>query len=286
MAQIDWHSGYSGGFRLSMKDYKDDLIIEREHYITDEPTRMDHLIIKKNRSVVIDNSIGRAFRTYNVIEYKNPTAALNIDVVWKAIGYAALYKGYGKTVDAIPAKELTVTILRSAKPVKLFKDLMSEGYEVNETDSGVYMLAGFIDMPVQVVVIKELKDAVFRPLRIMIPGADEGEIRAFMHEVLEFENPEDLNNASAVLNVSSEANETTFTRIRRDGDMGEAMRRVMKDDLEKERSEGEQCGEQNAKAMDIKNLMSNMKWTIEQAMDALSIPPEQRSMYAGLIKGV
>ena len=212
LTQIDWHSGFSGGLRLSLREYKNDLSIDREHYITDEPTRMDHLIIKKNKNVIVDNSIGRAFRGHNIIEYKNPNAALNIDVVWKTIGYAGLYKGYGKTVNDIPAKELTVTILRSAKPVKLFRDLKSEGYTVSETATGVYLLSGFIDMPIQVVVMKELKDIVFLPLRIMVPNADEGDIRAFITEALTFGTPEDLNNARAVLNISSESNEQTLNR--------------------------------------------------------------------------
>lgn len=57
--------------------------------------------------------------------------------------------------------------------------------------------------------------------------------------------------------------------------MGEAMRRIMKDDLEKERTE--------TKVLDIKNLMKNLQMSIEQAMDALSIPSDQRSMYTNLV---
>ena len=53
--------------------------------------------------------------------------------------------------------------------------------------------------------------------------------------------------------------------------------------LDEVENKGVQRGEQNAKVIDIKNLMANMKWTIEQAMDALSIPSDQRSMYAGMV---
>ena len=35
----------------------------------------------------------------------------------------------------------------------------------------------------------------------------------------------------------------------------------------------------------IINLMDSMKWTVEQTMEAMKIPPEQRSMYEGLVKG-
>ena len=276
MAQIDWHSGFDGGFHLSLRAYRDSLSIESRHQVTREPTEIDELVIKKKPGVVVDNSIGRAFRQFNVIEYKSPDAELNIDVVWKAIGYAGLYKGYGGTVNAIPYEELTVTVLRSRKPVKLFQYLMAkDGYSVTETDPGIYRINGMIDMVVQVVVIKALKDSVFLPLRIMVRDADEEEIKAFLREALTYDVPEDQNNARAVLNISSEANEETFEKIRRDDEMGEAMRRVMKDDLEQEK--------QQTLVDAITNLMNNMKWNIEQAMDALSIPTAERSMYAGLV---
>ena len=113
----------------------------------------------------------------------------------------------------------------------------------------------------------------------MVKDADEDEIKAFLRKSLTYEIPEDQNNARAVLNVSSEANEETFEKIRRDEDMGEALRRVMKDDL----AESEQRGEQNAMVQAIKNVMDKLKYTVEQAMDLLDVPSDQRSMYAGLV---
>ena len=114
---------------------------------------------------------------------------------------------------------------------------------------------------------------------IMVKDADEDEIRAFLRKSLTYEIPEDQNDARAVLNVSSEANEYTFAKLRRDEDIGEALRRVMKDDL----AESEQRGEQNAKVIDIKKVMEKLKYTVEQAMDFLDIPSDQRSMYAGMV---
>ena len=40
---------------------------------------------------------------------------------------------------------------------------------------------------------------------------------------------------------------------------------------------------QETNAMNLKNIMNNLKLTIEQAMDALNIPPSQRELYAGLV---
>ena len=42
--------------------------------------------------------------------------------------------------------------------------------------------------------------------------------------------------------------------------------------------------EQETTVLSIRNLMKNLKLTVEQAMDALSIPQTQRETYAGLIK--
>ena len=42
--------------------------------------------------------------------------------------------------------------------------------------------------------------------------------------------------------------------------------------------------EQETTVLSIRNLMKNLKLTVEQAMDALSIPQTQWETYAGLIK--
>ena len=47
--------------------------------------------------------------------------------------------------------------------------------------------------------------------------------------------------------------------------------------------ENQEIGEQNALVQSIRNLTETTKWSIEQAMDALKIPTEERSMYAGMV---
>ena len=46
---------------------------------------------------------------------------------------------------------------------------------------------------------------------------------------------------------------------------------------------GEKRGQQNARVLDIKNLMKNLQLTLGQAMDALSIPTDQRATLAGMV---
>ena len=42
-------------------------------------------------------------------------------------------------------------------------------------------------------------------------------------------------------------------------------------------------GRSDARADDLRSLMINLKLTVEQAMDAISIPENKRSYYKGLV---
>ena len=57
--------------------------------------------------------------------------------------------------------------------------------------------------------------------------------------------------------------------------MSEALKRVFKDEFERERLEGKDEGILSS----LKNLMSNMNLTLQQAMDALGIPAADRPKY-------
>ena len=45
------------------------------------------------------------------------------------------------------------------------------------------------------------------------------------------------------------------------------------------RAEGRAEGKENAMLASIRNLMDSMKWTAEQAMDALKLPVDDRAKY-------
>ncbi len=104
--------------------------LKPEYNLSKEPIRIDLLIIKKEESAgQIKNEIGHIMRTYNVIEYKSPEDALTIDDFYKTVGYACFYKGYGGHVNAVPINELTISIFRETKPVKMFLTLQKHGHK-------------------------------------------------------------------------------------------------------------------------------------------------------------
>ena len=111
--------------------------------------------------------------------------------------------------------------------------------------------------------------------------------------------PADKHNVDAVLQVSIFANENVYNEIRRDSGMCDALRKLMKDESADALAEAEEKGMEKglekgmekglekgvAKGIDhailssVRNLMDTMKWTAEQAMDAIKIPSDERSKY-------
>ena len=240
--RLDWHSGFEGGLRYSLRNYADDIEIEREHLLSKEPLRIDFLVVKKNEQVVIDNDIGRSFKKYNLIEYKNPDDALNVDVLWKCIGYAGIYKNLGNTVDAIKADEITITICRSRKPLSLFKQLEKSGFVVSKLYPGIYQISGIVVIPIMVAVLSELHDKELNALKIMTSNADETDVRSFIEEASKLKRSGDKSNADAVLQISANVNRTIFEKIRGEEDMCEALRELMADDLKQAEKHGLEQG--------------------------------------------
>ncbi|MBQ7506190.1 MAG: hypothetical protein IJT05_02590 [Lachnospiraceae bacterium] len=265
-AQIDWHSGFAGGLALSFRKYRADIEIEREHTLSNEPLRIDFMVIKKDRDFVIDNSVGRMFRKYNIIEYKNPSDALNIDVVWKCIGYAAIYKSLGAKVNEIPDSELTISIFRNARPRNLLQMLEEEGRSVDNPYPGIYRINGLSILPLQIVVPTELEEDDFRALRIMMPNADIDSVRAFLKEANGYTEKSDRLDADAVLNVSNQSNIPLFKEIKEDPTMFDSLRELMSEEFE----EAENRGREQEKNSLIENMLRSGK------------TPEEISTFTGI----
>ena len=238
--QIDWHSGFAGGLELVFRDYKDQLSIEREHSLSKQPLRIDFLLLKLNPGIIIDNAIGRLFKTHNIIEYKNPYDELNIDTLWRVIGYASLYKGLSHKNNKIPSTELTIIVFRHSKPTALLSQLEKDGFNVTNPSNGIYSVQGIISIPLYIIITKELQEDIFKVLRIMSKDADIDDIKAFITEASKYTFPGDKDNANAVLQVSSMANEKLFEEMKGENEnmMNEALRRIMADDLKQAKEEG------------------------------------------------
>ncbi len=274
MTKNDWHSAFCGATEIELNKNKDDLVYEREHPLSKRPFKMDMLIIKKNKGAVIENEIGRIFRQHNIVEFKGSGDSLNIDTYYKALAYACLYKILGKHVNEIPARELTVTLIREAYPRELFDVLKELDIEARESFPGIYYLSGTVLFPTQIIVTKRLSEK-HSGFRILSKNADEKDVMHFLKEARPAKEQGEKENIDAVLQVSINANRELYDRIKEDKAMSDALKELMADVIEEEKKETIiDC---------IKKLMKNKKYTAKEAMSALGISLKDQKNYMTLL---
>ena len=68
MARTSWHPAFVQAIENELEESRNALTFEAEHQLTSEPLKIDVLIIKKKKNVVIKKNIGQIFRLYNVVE--------------------------------------------------------------------------------------------------------------------------------------------------------------------------------------------------------------------------
>ena len=237
MDKIHWHPGFQGATEWELKANKKDLTFEYDHPLSKEPLKMDALIIKKDPAVIIQNDIGKLFKPHNVVEYKGVGDALNIDVIYKALAYACLYKSFGDHVNEIPAEDVTITIMRAEYPKDLFDVLESSGIHMEEKYPGIYYLTGRIQFETQIVVFSRL-DKTHPAYRILRPGAAEEDIKQFLTVARLAVEPWEIQDIKALLEVSVASNRETYKKIKKEEQaVGEALQELMQEDIAKERAE-------------------------------------------------
>jgi hypothetical protein len=287
--KIYWHSGFQGAVELEFRANKGDLEFDREHYLSKEPIRMDLLIIKVVNGARILNEIGHIFKRYNVFEYKSPDDGITIDDLFKTIGYACLYKGLGETVDAVPATELTVSLLREKKPIEFFNAVRRIGGIIEEGFPGIYYIKGISMIDTQLVIFEELDEKTHSSLRVLSKTLNVNDARIFLKNTEDINNPGDRDNMNAVLEVSILANRDIYQWLKREEfGMCEALKDLMKDEIDEAVTEAvtqavtendkKNAAETEKKVISlIEALMSSSHIDADKAMELLQIPTDERT---------
>ena len=103
--------------------------------------------------------------------------------------------------------------------------------------------------PVQIVVVKELNSTLHSGLRVLSDSADREDVETFLQNSVKTSEPWESEDIDAVLQASVSANKELYEDIRRDSGMCQALRELMKDEIDKE-IEGAEAGI-------IKNMYNN-----------------------------
>ena len=134
---IAWHPAFVEAMQMELDDYKDALEFHPEFQLTAEPLRIDCVVIKKARGVVIEKNIAAIFRDVNLIEYKSTDDYISIEDYYKVYAYAYLYASF----ERVPITNLTITFIESHYPRNLLAHLEKVlNYQIEETYPGIYSI--------------------------------------------------------------------------------------------------------------------------------------------------
>ena len=102
-----WHSAFTSSIKYELEGYTDKLDIETEHQLSKEALRIDMLVIKKDKNLMVEKNIGKIFKEHNIVEYKSPSDYLSADDYNKVKGYAYLYSSF----ESISPNQITITFI-------------------------------------------------------------------------------------------------------------------------------------------------------------------------------
>ena len=136
---------------------------------------------------------------------------------------------------------------------------------------------GIVGIPMQVIVTSELDRSLHSSLRVLTRRLSEDDAEAFVRMAEAFTSPGDRRNADAVLQLSIAANREVYEDLRRrDPEMCEALRELMKDEIQQERQEAADI----ALIAVIRNVMKSFGVDATKAMDSMGISPADQLRYA------
>lgn len=275
----DWHAGFEALLRIETHKYEDKVHIITEEEIGVIPPRTDFVIMVEDEELVFDKAIFKMFRKINILEYKNPYDSLNERVIRKVCGYANLYIGVAEHEGDRPSDQVTITIFRAAKNPELFAKMEQEGTLVRDDVPGIYHVNSIVDLPFQIIITGELEGDEYAAYRALTDRATEVDVERIIQEIGKEKDDTLKEYYGVLIKLIIEKNPQFIEVVRRDSAMEDVLMEIVKEKVDEKVNEKEQ----ETKSLDISSLMTNLKLTLEQAMDALNIPPSQREIYAGLV---
>lgn len=224
--EIQWHPPYIAAMNLELEEDRDNLVFIPEYTLNTGTLKID-LFMENTGCDSVKNEIGEIFRRYNVIEYKSPNDMLGIDAFIKAQGYACLFKAYGERADSRKMDDITVSLIRQAKPDKLFLYFKEHGVKVENPHKGIYYIIGMVLFPTQIIVTRELDSEKHRWLCSLSGQLAEQDLRRLLTRISCLEGKMEKEYADSVLEAALKANRELAEKLRSDDNMSKTLMEIM-----------------------------------------------------------
>lgn len=263
-----WHPAFVSAMKLELIEDATYLNYTSEYNLNTKPLQMDMLIVKKEKDVEIKNEIGKIFREHNIIEYKSPDDTMNLNTYMKVIAYACLYKAYENHVDDVKLDEITITMVREKKPVKLLHWFEKNGYQIQEVYKGIYYITKENRFLTQVIVSKQLSKENQKWLTLLSRNFDEADVERVVAQMETLTGESEKRHGDSVLQVVMKENEKLFRQLKEEGkEMCEALREL----FEPEMKEAVAGAEKSSKINLIRNAL-NLGSSAEDISRVMGIP--------------
>jgi hypothetical protein len=139
-APTPYHNAAFSVFSYLLRKYAErgDVELIGQCELSRGPLKIDIVIIKKNSDVELEPAWSKAFRRYNLVEYKSPVdKAPTLAVFDKLMGYTRLYASQNE----VKVCDMTATLVCAREPRKLFKALKEDyGYKILRAGNGIYYI--------------------------------------------------------------------------------------------------------------------------------------------------
>ncbi len=226
MANTKWHPAFCAAMRLELKDSQM-LQSADDFHLSEEPLKVNLLIIHKPSDVKIDNPIGGFFGGHNLLEYKSPIDHdFNEYGMFQALSYAYYY------CDRYKTKDITLSLVVSKSHFNLLKWLDKQGIKYSKRHDGIYTLEGIGFLKkVQVVVTEEIDSDLFMWLSALTDKLTESKVKDVVKSANSFTENSNRHLAEAVIQVLLSANEAVFERVKGEIDM--TLMEFMKPEVDK-----------------------------------------------------
>ena len=146
------------------------------------------------------------------------------------------------------------------------------GTLVRSETPGIYRVVGIMDLPLQIVIISELRGEEYAAYRALTDRADALDVERIIEESGKERDDTLKEHYRVFIRLVIEKKTQFIEVIRRDSAMEDILMEIVKDRVDERISTAEMVKEQETTVIHIRDIMDSFGVTIEKAMDSLKIP--------------
>ena len=174
---------------------------------------------------------------------------------------------------------MTLSIFRAVKNPELFGELERNG-NLFRSAPGIYQVKGITDLPFQIIITSELEGEEYAAYHTLSDKAKKADIERIIRNAGKEQDDVVREHYRVLLKLVLEKNPQYIDIWKGETAMRDVLMEIVQDKVD----ERVNAKERETTANHIRKMMTKLKFTLEQAMDVLSIPQAQRQTYAALVQ--